>query len=68
MKKTNYRQQVINLMDKADINPPELIRLSGLAIGTIYGFLEGKTNIRIDSLEKIMNALKAVIIERKKSV
>ena len=58
MKKTNFRKLILRQLRDKRMPVAQLSMKSGVNIGSVWNFLKGKTQIRSDLLEKLLDTLK----------
>ncbi len=54
---TNFRKQISDLLNKKGISIARLSRLADLSPGTVYNFLDDKSEITMANFTKMLNAL-----------
>ena len=54
---TNFRKQIAELLIKKGMSIARLSRLADLSPGTVYNFLDGKSEATAANLTKILNVL-----------
>lgn len=63
--KTDFRKQVVALMKKKKVSAAKLSRMVDLNSGTVYKFLQGKSQVSAENLGKILDALEFYSVEKK---
>ena len=58
MKKTNFRKLILRQLRDKRMPVAQLSMRSGVNIGSVWNYLKGKTQIRSDLLEKLLDTLK----------
>jgi len=58
MKKTNFRKLILRQLHDKRMPVAQLSMKSGVNIGSVWNYLKGKTQIRSDLLEKLLDTLK----------
>ena len=58
MKKTNFRKLILRQLRDKRMPVAQLSMQSGVNIGSVWNYLKGKTQIRSDLLEKLLDTLK----------
>ncbi len=54
---TNFRKQISDLLNKKGMSIARLSRLADLSPGTVYNFLDGKSEVGSANLTKMLNVL-----------
>ena len=54
---TDFRKQIAELLIKKGMSIARLSRLADLSPGTVYNFLDGKSEVGAANLTKILNVL-----------
>jgi len=58
--KTDFRQQLVNLMKAKKVSIAKASRLADLNANTLYKYFRGESQLRADNVEKLLDLLQKI--------